>query len=218
MKKNVLFFIFVMCVVTYLNALTTTWTGVTSSDWDTASNWTDGVPDASTSVIIPSSVKSNWWPDIDVTGARTCNDVVNNGTLDISRGTLNTSYGFTGAPGSNTSLSGSGGLQFGQTSGDFDCDGTVNINDNAVISGNNFMHGPVSDVNLDGGYLSFNGDFDGDGTVDISDGSLMAHNFLVGGSVNQTGGTVDVSNQFEIESTGFYVQSGGTLNLGFSAT
>ncbi len=217
MKKIVLFSIFVMCFVSYLNADTTTWTGVVSSDWDNASNWTNGVPVASTSVIIPSSVKSNWWPVVGP-GSRTCNDIANNGTLGISGGTLNTEYGFTGAAGSTTSLSGSGALQFGNTSGDFDCDGTVNINDIAVISGNNFRAGPGSTVNQGGGYLSLDGDFDGDGIVNISDGSLLAHSFLVAGSVNQTWGTVDVSNQFEIEPTGFYQQSNGTLNLRGGAT
>ncbi|MDP8314520.1 MAG: hypothetical protein RAP70_05530, partial [Candidatus Celaenobacter antarcticus] len=56
MKKIVFICIFLVCGFSYLNALTTTWTGAASGDWHNPDNWDTGViPDASTDVYVPNT-------------------------------------------------------------------------------------------------------------------------------------------------------------------
>ncbi len=210
MKKLIIVCIFLVCGFSYLNALITQWTGNTDTAWNTPTNWSDGLPDATHSVIIPSSVTSGNWPTYS-TGSSTCYEVANYGTLNITGGQLNAAYDFTSATGSSTTLSGHGGLAYGQIDGDFNCDGTVNVNDNATLSGKDFISSSGSTVNLNGGYFSIDGDFDADGTVNIDDAAVYATNFLVGGTVNQYGGSINVME--DMNNSGNFNQTGGTTNV-----
>jgi len=95
MKKIIVVCIFLLCGFSYLNALITDWTGNTDTAWNNPANWSDGIPDATHSVFIPSSVTSGNWPTYS-SGSSTCYEVVNYGTLNITGGQLNASYDFTG--------------------------------------------------------------------------------------------------------------------------
>lgn len=60
------------------------WTGITSQDWNTASNWCDGVvPSATTNVTIP-SVSTKGEPIIGTAGGLCNNITISSGTLTIS--------------------------------------------------------------------------------------------------------------------------------------
>jgi hypothetical protein len=50
---RVLFLTFLFSGVAYTLTAQTTWTGSVSTDWNTAGNWTAGVPTATSDVIIP---------------------------------------------------------------------------------------------------------------------------------------------------------------------
>ena len=208
MKKITVCIILLLCFSS-LNAMITEWTGNTDTDWGTATNWTEGVPDASHSAIIPTAVTSGNWPTYS-TGSSTCYEVANYGTLYVTGGSLNTNYDFLSGSGSTTSLTGYGGINYGMIEGDFNCNGTVNISDNALISGHEFNSASGSTLNVNGGWLSLDGDFNADGTVNIGDAAVYASNLFAGGTVTQTNGSVNITQN--VVNSGTYNFNGGELN------
>jgi len=83
MKKIVFICIFLVCGFSYLNALTTTWTGAASGDWHNPDNWDTGViPDASTDVYVPNT--GYYSPS--VTSDASCNSLINQSGFTVSNG------------------------------------------------------------------------------------------------------------------------------------
>ena len=101
------------------------WTGITSSDWNTASNWSNYVvPTSTTNVTLPSSAPN--WPSLtgDMTMGIKCSNLI------ISPNALLTSGGnFTVNPGDTLTFSGSGTLQVGGNWNDY---GTFNAGTGTV--------------------------------------------------------------------------------------
>ncbi len=93
-------------VVATVNSCTITWTGATSTDWATTSNWSSlSIPTTIDDVIIPSSVTSNRMPTI--VASTDVRSLTNSGTLTISSaGTLN-AYGDITNNGTLTTVAGS---------------------------------------------------------------------------------------------------------------
>ncbi len=209
MKKLIMCVALLLCFSS-LNALITQWTGDVDTNWASSLNWTDGVPDVSHSAIIPSVVTSGNWPNHS-SGNSPCNELANYGTLTITGGTINTNYDFITGSGSQTTLSGYGAINYGQVEGDFEANGTVNISDNALVSGNDFTANPGSIVNVNGGWLSIDGDFNADGTVNVGDASVYTTNLYNGGTITQTDGEVNVTQN--LENNGTYARTGGELNV-----
>lgn len=95
-RLSVLLIAVLFCGIQSLNAQTT-WTGATSTDWNVASNWTGGIPDANDDVIIINVAND---PVISVAGAVAKSVTIQaNGLLTINAaGVLtinsNTAYGF----------------------------------------------------------------------------------------------------------------------------
>ncbi|MBD3750054.1 MAG: T9SS type A sorting domain-containing protein [Sphingobacteriales bacterium] len=115
-----------------LKATTTTWTGTTSTDWNTASNWSNGVPSASVKAIIANASQYPSNPptsgsaaaQIEIAAGSTLTlpstfytptGIINNGTINISGGGSGTFYGF-GSGSTFSTLSGTGKLVFGSNS------------------------------------------------------------------------------------------------------
>ncbi|MBN2056354.1 hypothetical protein JW905_15635 [bacterium] len=51
-----------------------TWTGAVSTDWNTAGNWSGGVPDSTIDAVVPTAPSGGRWPH--VTGIYSCMDLV----------------------------------------------------------------------------------------------------------------------------------------------
>lgn len=83
-----------------------TWTGVTSTDWNTASNWCGGIPSAATDAVIPSTAPN--MPNI-ANGAGSVRNITINtgGTLTIGSGGVLDLYGNINGAGTFTAASGS---------------------------------------------------------------------------------------------------------------
>src|ERR1700733_14897994 len=53
MQKNLIYCIAILlCIASKTSAQTTSWKGTTSAAWKTVTNWTNGIPTASTDVVI----------------------------------------------------------------------------------------------------------------------------------------------------------------------
>jgi len=99
-----------------------TWTGNSSDDWNTGTNWTgSAVPGATSTVVIPSTVTSGRWPKLsaDVTvGVMTMNA---GSQLDVNGYTLTLQYGTNIETASiNDASGGSGMLRSGINSANYD--------------------------------------------------------------------------------------------------
>lgn len=113
-----------------LKASTTTWTGTTSTNWNTASNWSNGVPSATVKAVI---ANASQYPttNIPTSGSAaaaieiasgstltlpssfyTPNGIINNGTINISGSGI--FYGF-GSGSSFSNVTGTGKLVFGNS-------------------------------------------------------------------------------------------------------
>jgi methionine-rich copper-binding protein CopC len=76
-------------VITAPAITATTWTGTISTDWFTAGNWTQGVPDATIDATIPTAPSGGRFPNISAGTATVRNLTFNSGaTLTQSGGTL----------------------------------------------------------------------------------------------------------------------------------
>jgi hypothetical protein len=117
-----------------LNA-TNTWTGTTSTDWNTASNWCAGVPTSASDVIILSgtpfaptvnansdtrTITINAGATVTVTTTGNLNvygNIVNNGTLNTTAGTLSfrgaTNQSIPTVNAANVVMNGAGGITLG---------------------------------------------------------------------------------------------------------
>ncbi|TAF59467.1 MAG: hypothetical protein EAZ58_13655, partial [Flavobacterium sp.] len=80
--------LFAVLLVVQLGFGQTTWTGTTNTNWNTASNWTAGVPDALDAVTIPNVTNK---PIISVAGAVCASLTINNALGTPNTLTINTS-------------------------------------------------------------------------------------------------------------------------------
>lgn len=117
-----------------LKATTTTWLGTTSTNWTTASNWSNGVPTSDVKAVIANASQYPSNPPTSGSAAAaieiasgstltlpssfyTPNGIINNGTINISGS--GTFYGF-GSGSTYSTVSGTGTLVFGSGISTFD--------------------------------------------------------------------------------------------------
>jgi hypothetical protein len=142
-----------------------TWTGGTTGDWGTASNWSDNaIPNSDNDVIIPagSTVTIS-------SGAQTANRVQAAGSLSINGGSLTLA--------TDSSVSGSFTLGNGATlttNGVFTAGGTSALGNFATLTGS--------------------GSFVNNGTLTISNNLNLSANFQNNGTVNLTDSALDFEN------------------------
>ena len=197
-------------------AATTTWNGSTSSDWDTASNWSNGVPTTAATVVIDGTV--------DITGGEPTAKVFEN---------LFVAYSYTGSIGSaGTPLQiDCAEVSFDATSSSttayIDLLGVINLTPDVYVDGTNAGSALVISGDIDrmvvastftgtvtlGNSATFTADIQdlammaGAGTVDASNASNVA--WQGSANVRITGGTVKVAENFGTSST--CTISAGTL-------
>lgn len=136
-----------------------TWIGISSSDWNTASNWCGGIPTSATDIIIPSSAPN--MPNLDAGSGTSKNITISNGgtltiggaaVLDLfgsvsNNGTFNAATGNINFKGSgsqsmpaftvtNVTLSGTGGVVLG---GNVSINGTLTLIDGNITLGANSL-------------------------------------------------------------------------------
>ena len=189
------------------------WIGVTSSDWNTASNWCGGIPTASTDVVVSSGAPN--YP-VYSSGTSTVNSItINNGaTMSLNGGTVT---------GGNIALNGTGVLLVGSS-------GTLVMNNNQVSgTGSLTLNGTVTTTKTEG----FNGSSTTCvvNTISLSLGSGSTVNYLSGssqtitaanyGNLSNTGngnrilassGTIGVAGVFS-PGTGNYTITGSTVSF-----
>jgi len=167
---------------------TTIWTGSLSTDWANNSNWSSGVPDATKTCQISSTVNA---PTI--TGAGACKN------LDIVSGTLTI--------GASATLSLDGNLS---NLGTINQSGTIAITDGGV----NKSHTLNSATTLTSLTISKTGG----GTIDVNDTELIINNITVTGAnysltINSNKKLI-LPNGINLNSGELKVSNGGTLEIG----
>ncbi|WP_131725822.1 S-layer family protein, partial [Flavobacterium sp. Root420] len=172
----------------------TTWTGALSTNWNTAGNWSNGVPNATVAVTIPNSSANK--PTISVAGATCASLTMNNtgtnnnvltitspGTLQVS-GAINMTAPTAGTR--NTTIDVSSGtltaasitmVDSGSASDSRDCELLISTG-SVTISGNISMNADV-----DRGDITFSGA-----------GTLYVGGTITGGKLNAPSGTVNYNN------------------------
>ncbi len=227
MKRILLFAVFLMVQLGFGQ---TTWTGTTNTNWNTASNWTAGVPDALDAVTIPNVTNK---PTISVAGAVCASLIINNtenntntltiaspGTLVVggaitmtgptTGGTINTTIavgdGFLSA--ASISMSNSG-------NDDRDCilslsTGTVTISGSITMSGsknrNQVTFTGAGTLNI-GGTMTGGGLTPSTGTVNYNNGGAQTvgtytyNNLTLSGSGAKTTTGVTVNGILSMEGT-----------------
>ena len=99
--KNDTYFALTTGIVTVKNGCTGgTWIGVTSSDWNTSSNWCGGIPTSSTDVIITSSVSN--YPVVSATPTAVCHSLTINSGASLTIGPSGSSTVATGLTNNGT--------------------------------------------------------------------------------------------------------------------
>ena len=177
------------------------WTGTTDTDWDTPTNWDDGiVPTSGISVTIPTGLSN--YPVVDETSA--CNNLsINNGaTITVS----------------GVGFSVGGNLTVGQgTSGQF----VMNAGSCSVTG--NFYTEAGCTVDINGGTLNIRGWYRSadvvwaSGTIEISGGTINASENVMFGSV--TNGVLsgnynmNVGGSYRNSTAQFPTVTGGTVTL-----
>jgi adhesin HecA-like repeat protein len=148
----------------------TTWTGASSTEWNNASNWSSGIPDAADDVTIPTSPTGGRFPVISSGTFATKKLTIQSGaTLTQNGGTLSTT--------DNVTITGT----FTQTAG------TFTTSDNKItIDGGTFTQS-------DGTVTTKDMEIKNSGTYNQSGGEFqISHDLKVttGNTFNATGGTV----------------------------
>lgn len=193
----------------------TTWTGATNQDWNTASNWSNGLPGTGNGNTLITIATGNY-PILSASGSSSVDIIVGGGTsgrLDQTAGTLSTGngnwfyLGFQGATAAynlaNTATNGGTYTSFGQGSGSLNVGG-ASLNGNLLVGLDN---GTVSTVNIN------------------TTGTLAGAGIFLGaaggssGNLNLDSGAVTLSGEFQIganffsqgSSTSTFSMSGGTL-------
>jgi hypothetical protein len=179
------------------------WTGTTSSDWNTGSNWSDGnVPTVYKNVVVPTGCTN--YPTVDETASCKNLTVQNGGSIIITNG---------------ANLDVNGNLAVGSgTSGSF------TINGGSCIVTSDFFTELGSNINIAGGTFSFtnwarsSSNLWSAGAITLSGGTIYASGSIRFSSVNVTGKmngpfTFNVGDDFYISSDAWSTVTGGTINL-----
>ncbi len=161
MKKLYVFTLLILCCY-YLPAQT--WTGATSTDWNTASNWNPaGVPTSSGNVIIPGSLSN--YPVMNGKVIINGIDMQSGSSLDVNGSELalngvNTNINFIGCTLNNSNGLSDIVLSINTGTGGFYTNFRGNtINDHIVFNlsgGNNFIDGLADNGNTYNGNVAFN--------------------------------------------------------------
>lgn len=227
-------FIAVSCVLSAANAQDNSWTGSTSTDWNTAANWSLGNVPTGQNAIVDTALANI--ATISANISATPNDIVvrGGGRLDHVAGTAGTGGGSWMFIGQNdtagtynladTNSAGSGITGFAQGTGSLNATGNllvgafgdnrtgtvrVNTSGTLAISGELFVGDSTNSV----GTFSLES-----GTVTVNNKTLIGHNNGVG-VVVQSGGTIGVNNELYIgnenaSASGTYTLSGtGALSV-----
>jgi hypothetical protein len=176
--------------ITISNFSDGTWTGVTSTNWNTASNWTFGVPTSGTNVVIPSGTLNS--PNINSAAAVANSVTINSGatlTMDNANTITLTSGGSFVNNGSFTA--GNGTVIF-DGSGTISGSGSLTFNNLTVVSGTlSFIPNP-SVASIAGNFIILDGTvtppslfkFNGDNSQSIA--GLSYNNIEFSGNGNKT--------------------------------
>ena len=214
------------------------WTGIISTDWNTAGNWSGGsVPTGQNAVI--NNGNSNNIATISADISVTPNDIVvqNGSRLDQTAGTAGTSGGawmFVGQDNSagtynlaNTGAAGSGITGFAQGSGSLNATGNLNVgaagdNRTGTVRVNTSGTLAVSNELLIGDSLNSTGNFSLEsGTMTVNNKITVGNNRGTG-TVTMSGGTFTVSGTADNvigrdKGTGVVTQSGGVVEFNHNA-
>ena len=200
--KTVLVILFLL-LSQLANAVVKTWTGASSTDWNTAGNWSaSGVPGSGDDVIIPTTPSGGRMPTIS-SGTFTIS------TLTIQTGaTLTQTGGTLSVIGGATSITGT----YNQSAGTFLSDIAVTVNSGGSISqsgGLIHMANATGTAPTDAIVIASGGSVtQSAGTIDVKDLTITAPS----GTYTQTGGTIDIYHDFRNAST--FTSSGGTIMFG----
>jgi len=189
------------------------WTGESSTDWNTVSNWYDGsIPTSSDDVTIPDGC--TYYPVVDETAE--CNN------LTIEDGSKKATTKLTINTGANLTVNGN--LQLGRGSGN--CEFEMN-DGTCTVTGNYYTEiGATTDMN--GGTFSFTnwyrnaGTVWSKGTIELSGGTINASGSIVWSSFDVSGEMtgpfiVNIGETFRADGSLFTTITGGTFIMDGSA-
>ncbi len=237
--KNCLVMLVVLLYTTNCLFAQTTWTGATSTAWNTASNWSAGVPDANDDVSIPNVTND---PTISVAGAVAKSITVDlGGALSIgAAGTLTLNSSTTQAILNQGTVTNSGDINIGSTlsvgSYGIRNEGTFNNNTGGSISidrstANGFINnagtftnaatltiGSLADVGMTGISNSATINNNAGGTINIDRSTIWGIRNFTGTFNNAAtiniGASVASSMDFGIENNNAFSNSGsGQINI-----
>jgi hypothetical protein len=168
---------------------TTIWTGSTSTDWNTASNWSAGIPSDTKSCQIPSASNN---PTIS-SGVAQCENIdITNGSLTLSGGATLETYG-----------------NFTNT-GTFNQSGTLEIED----GGSSLNHNITSTSTLTNLHINKSGG----GTIGVTDSSLQVNSIVINNSnflfKVYNGRKLVLPNGINMSAGTFQLDGGGTIEIG----
>jgi hypothetical protein len=202
--------IFLILLVTLLNgqavqAATVTWTGNSSTDWTTASNWSGGVlPGDGDDVVIPTSPSGGNMP-VFSTGSVTINK------LTVQAGATLTQTGGTMLAIKPITISG----VFDQQGGTFLTDDHIKITSGGEIiqSGSAVIHLALNLARIP------NKDIVVDGGLAETEGTVSVHNLDIknGAMYKQTDGEIEVNFDFKNNAGNTFLSTGGTVRFKRSA-
>jgi hypothetical protein len=171
---------------------TTTWTGASSTNWTSSSNWNNGSPAFGDTAVIPSSVSSGNWPTLSSTRTITQLTVNSGGQLTIATGGSLTT---TGSGGSASTNAGSIFL----TGGTLVNSGTF-TNNSAILGrgsiGTSGTHGTITNTAT--------------GVITASGGTLNVYSVVTSGTLQV--GSVSTDN-LDIRTTGSSVANVSFISL-----
>ncbi len=217
MKKIAVLFTLLISVISLQAQTSRTWTGSTSTDWNTAANWSpSGVPSSSDHVVLNNGSLTNM-PLLDANRSIT-NITVSTGTINLNGYTLTVTgtTSLTGGAVNNGTASfinattAIAGTTFGAA---------VNISSGAVTVTNSIFNSPVSIVKSGTSTDSWAGGNTFNSTLDISlsNGSVDLVNYLTGNTYNDN---ITVSNtgsgriRFNTYTNTSTLASGKTIAIG----
>ncbi len=187
-----------------------TWTGVISTNWSTAGNWSSGtVPTSADDITIPANVASGRYPVVSTAAAnaKTITLAAGAGTqpsLTVSANTLTVAGNFTINAGTVTHSGGTIAVTAG----------AVSVTGTLIVSGGTFRSSVTLTVNSGG-----NVNVSGSGVLHMANAlaTIPTDHIVIaaGGTLTQSGGSVNVRDLTTAAGTpaGTYSQSAGTFRM-----